>query len=189
MNRLTAIVGIVVLILVMVAANYFMTKSQNAVQLNPRTGQPVDQEIDANNRTPAQKAAAKAALTAPPSANNLEAASQISADSTVPGEAVVGNPDKAKSRISIGYTWDSASQVNPDALIKITNELMAFAQKNTSTTSLQVVCLDIPSADIADPRNAAVPLGVSVDGKPVAGCAGNPGEGACSPAAALAAAR
>jgi len=120
-----------------------------------------------------------------PQVTTNSSASKVDASRTQPPtELILGNPDSAATRVTIGYTMDDKLQANPSGVNQVIGDAQMW-QKAHSNDSVQVVCVDVPPSERSDPRNSSVPLGVTVNG--ATKLAGNPGEQAGDPALVAAA--
>ncbi len=79
-------------------------------------------------------------------------------------ELTVGNSATAQTKITYGYSIDEQVEANPATLNDFIAALRQYAQSKPST-SLKVVCLDIPSSDLNDKSDAAIAPGLSKNGK------------------------
>ena len=129
-----------------------------------RSGAHPDAEEARQAELTADQAAKQKSTPAPapahPSAPSL-AASTAAAPIT---ELTVGDPATAQTKITYGYSADEQVEQNPAALNASIAALQQYAQSHPST-SLQVVCLDIPSSDLSNKSDAAVSAGLSKNGK------------------------
>ncbi len=129
------------------------------------SGQSSDSNSSQQQKPPAQSAAAPSPPIGPTAAGNL------------PGELVIGNPSKAATRITVGYTYDDATMKNPDNLTHTVQGLQMALRTAPPNVSLQLVCVDLPKDQLTNPAVANVPLGVTINGKQPPALATNPGEG------------
>ena len=115
-------------------------------------------EINADNAAKAKPTAAvpQAHPTPGPSSNAAAPATELT----------VGNPAAARTKITYGYSADDNVEQNPASLDATISALRTYAENHPST-SLQVVCLDIPSGDLSDKSEAAVSPGLAKNGKVV----------------------
>ena len=79
-------------------------------------------------------------------------------------ELTIGNPTTAPTKLTYGYSADEQVERDPTSLDASTAALQQYAQSHPST-SLQIVCLDIPANDLSDKSKAAIPAGLYKNGK------------------------
>lgn len=91
-------------------------------------------------------------------------------------QATVGDVATAKVRATLGYTVDNYVATHTDQVNQTIQQVENWAKRNQISCA-QIVCLDIPPSLRNDPSTADVPLGLSVNGKPVPGLATEIGPG------------
>lgn len=161
MKRGVAPIAIGILILICLLAGLNMWQSRSTP-----TGDDDDQQSQQQSSNPATQSANK------PVAN-------LTGDlvtSLLP-EQTIGNPATAKTRITIGYIFDTQTQAHPEAASTIVDSVRGWVQQQGNAASLQLVCLDLPPDQLTDPADAKVPLGITIDGRQPPGFDKNPGEG------------
>ena len=124
---------------------------------------PTDQE--ANTPPPTQKAASTVTTPLPPLA---------------PEEAI-GDPARAKYRITVGWRYDTVNQADPSQLIQSVDVARQFAKRSSSMVAMEIVDLDVPPANRSPAARAVKTLGITINGKPAPRLRSNPGEGTTNP--------
>src|SRR5579883_925253 len=91
----------------------------------------------------------------------------------------IGDPKTAKTKVTIGYSFDTQTQAHPEKAAAIVDAVKDWTTKQGSSASLQIVCLDLPSDQLTGPNApyANIPMGVSINGSQPDGFHANPGEG------------
>lgn len=166
-------IGIVILICLLAGLNLWQSHS------TPSSSDDDDQQTQQQTSQQASKSA--------PNPNATDPVAHLTGDlvtSLVP-EQTIGNPATAKTRVTVGYTFDTATQTDPSKAAAIVGALQSWAQKQGSAASLQIVCVDLPPNQLTNPADASVPLGVTIDGKQPPGMDKNPGEGSYDAQAVL----
>lgn len=159
MKRIAPIIGVVLLIIVLVLVNRGISKSAHP-----------DDDDDA---APASQPAAPAKQTPPP-------APVAGATTDLPAETTVGDPSKAKYKITVGWVYDDANQANPQSLRDALQAVQQVVQSSGGTASAEIVDLDVPADDLSPLAGSVPGIGVALNGQPVS--AANPGEtGAAAP--------
>ncbi len=115
-------------------------------------------EINADNAAKSKPTSAAPQIHGAPSKSSNAAAPAT--------ELTVGNPAAAQTKITYGYSADDNVEQNPTSLDATISALQTYAESHPST-SLQVVCLDIPAGDLSDKSEAAIPSGLAKNGKTV----------------------
>ncbi len=123
---------------------------------------------DADTARQAEINADNAAKSTPTTeAPQTHAAATKSSNAAAPAtELTVGNPATAQAKITYGYNADDNVEQNPTSLDATISALQTYAESHPST-SLQVVCLDIPAGDLSDKSEMAIPSGLTKNGKTV----------------------
>ena len=152
MKRLIPVLGVAILIVLLVFVNKGIS----------HTAHPDDDDDDTAQSTP-QKTP-KPALATPAPGQSPEIAPEIS----------VGDPTKAKHKITVGWIYDETNQPNPQALAAALQAVQQAAQASNGTLSAEIVDLDVPTSELSPLAPSVAGLGVAVDGVAV-GPSENPG--------------
>ncbi len=156
MNRIFAIIGI----LLMVAALVFLNRGISKTA-------PSDHDEE--------QAASQASKKPTPPANAPGAIVDV-----VPPEITVNDPAKAKTRVDIGWVYDPETLPDPAALASQLQQVQEYVAPSNGAMSLEVVDLDVPAEDLSPAAQAVTQLGITVNGRLV--LAGNPPAGKIIPA-------
>jgi hypothetical protein len=152
---------IAVLIVAIMGVNYLQSKS-----------------IEADN-------AKQAPVITTPKSPTISAAKQRANDSAIaqtlrpsdspPSDLVLGNVN-GKTVLALCYTYDVRTQQNTEPITDIVALVKSWATSHPDDC-VKIICLDLPRDQLSNPADQDLPLGLSVNGKTVAGYDGNPGEG------------
>ncbi|HEX5323588.1 MAG TPA: hypothetical protein VFW40_07365 [Capsulimonadaceae bacterium] len=166
------IIGIIVLIALVAGLNAWQTKSNNT---NNSDYQDTSQQQSAQQQN-TQNSSSGAPVD--PADKPVAQLKGDLVDSLQPTQTV-GDPNTAKTKVTIGYTFDTPTQSHPEKAVAIVDAVRDWVTKQGSGASLQLVCLDLPADQLTGPNSlyAKIPLGVSINGKQPAGFDVNPGEG------------
>lgn len=159
-------IGIVILICLLVGVNVWQSRSSNPSS---------DDDQQTSQQQPSQQSPQQSASTDPADHPVANLTGDL-VSSLVP-EQTIGNPASATTRITIGYTFDTPTQVNPSKAAAIVDAVRDWVQKQGSAASLQIVCVDLPVNQLTNPADSSVPLGITIDGRQPPGLGQNPGEG------------
>lgn len=153
MNRVAAIIGILLLIVALVFLNRGISKTA-----------PADHDHDEQAASQTSKKPAAAPANAPGSVADV-----------VPPEITVNDPAKAKTRVDIGWVYDPETLPDPAALASQLQQVQEYVGPSNGAMSLEVVNLDVPAEDLSPAAQAVTQLGITVNGKLV--LSGNPPAG------------
>jgi hypothetical protein len=173
MKKQNLIIAIVILLLVGVGIGLNYMFEANQVTVDDDGGRVPNLANRVNPTTPPPPA--PTTPTAPPKVAPAAVPVAKSAPSVIlPSEAQYGS-SKAATTVALGYTMDASTAANPANAEAVVQALTDWS-KSHPDVKVKVVSLDLPKEEMTDPSDQNLPLGLSVNGKSVAGMTGNPGE-------------
>jgi len=119
--------------------------------------------------------------TPPPPAAHTAPTSAPGSTVVAPNEVVLGDPSKAKYKITAGWSYDSSNQADSSKLTSTIAALQNVAKSSNGQVSVQIVDVDLPPDQRSTATKSIQDVGISVNGKPVSG--DNLGEGGSAPEA------
>ena len=148
-------------------------------KLNTGMAQNAQPEHD-DDAAQSQQDTSKKPAAPPPSTPGAAAANTPAA----PDEVVVGDPSKAKYKITAGWSYTSNNQSNSAQLSSTIAELQKVAKSSNGQVSVQIVDVDVPEDQRSPGTKGIQDVGIAVNGKPVT--TDNLGEGSSTPQAVTA---
>jgi hypothetical protein len=100
-------------------------------------------------------------------------------------EATCGDPKTARVRVQVGFTAGDWLANNTNAEYQLARGLAEWVGSDPNL-SAQLVCVDIPPEYRSDPTTVRIPIGITVNGKPLPGVRGDMGKGEINPDQVLA---
>jgi len=148
-------------------------------KLNTGMAQNAQPDHDDDAAQTQQDTSKKPAAPPPPSSTPGQAGAPATA--AAPDEVVVGDPSKAKYKITAGWSYNSANQSNSQQLTSTIDELRKVAKSSNGQVSVQIVDVDVPQDQRSPNTRSIQDVGINVNGKPVSN--DNLGEGNSAPQA------
>lgn len=158
MGRIGLIVGLLVLIGALFVLN-------NGIHKNAQTDADEQQAAAAQEQ---QRQKAPAPVVKPKAA-------------IAPPEEKIGNPAKAKYRITVGWTYDAANVAHPVILTQALDVVRNLAKAHPKTVSAVIADVDVPAKNRSPAARAVTGVGLAVNGKLLGTGTMPPGEEEASP--------
>lgn len=155
MKRMALIVGLILLVVVLVFINRGISN----------TAKP-DNDDDDSQQTASKSSSSKP--TTPPGPTGPDMSSMLQPEMTV------GDPARAKYKVTVGWVYDDTNQANIQTLVGALQVVRQAVAASNGALSAEIVDLDVPAGDLSPAAQSVTNLGVAVNGQPI-GPAVNPG--------------
>ena len=151
------------------------------ISLNSGMSKNAQPDHDDENQQQSQTDTTKKTPPPPAAAAHMPQSTAPGSTVVAPNEVVLGDPAKAKYKITAGWSYDSANQADSSKLASSIAALQNVAKSSNGQVSVQIVDVDLPADQRSSATQGIQDVGISVNGKPVS--ADNLGEGGSAPEA------